>query len=448
MPNHSSRFADLALEMGWSLWGELGVSTWIRHHQYEAVDVEPLILLSAWLGRFDRRLFLEAVDWCVLNHKCVSTARLRRLVQQAQPQVLAAYNQFATIVNQHDPRAGFPSEGMGEEVQLSGKSSPPDLNRAALLQLRLRALFGTGARADVLRLLTIHPTRRWPASELARQAGYSKVQVSDVLEQLASTATVGVEVSGNQHLYFLKRNEELLKLVGPMPAIQPDFKSRFEVLPTLIEVGDWDPASSPMLRSVEAVSVLRRIEAPLADLGLLSVVPRPPGPDFGAAFDRWLQQLLRGWAGLEQEPMTGEFTYHVHRLESGDFTFAASSDLSVGSLLFLPGRSQNVIEDDSVGAPALAHELLNQAYLRTGVTSEPFQYQSETFVFAKVYLRSISRGGSRVFGESFLRSWRAEFLARFGTQFPQVPRKIRPSRSSGIQEPGRTKDSRTFTDSI
>jgi hypothetical protein len=436
MPNNSSKFADLALEMSWSLWGELGVSTWIRHHQHEAVDIEPLILWSAWLGQVDRRLFLEAADWCVLNHKSVSTARLRHLRKQGRPQVVAAYNQFATIVNQHAPRAGFPSEGTGEAARLSGKSSPPDLNRPALLQLRLRALFGTSARADVLRLLTIHPTRRWPASELARQAGYSKVQVSEVLEQLASTATVGVEVSGNQHLYFLRRNEELLRLVGPIPAIQPDFKSRFDVLPALIEVGDWDPTSSPMLRSVEAVSVLRAIEPSLADLGLLSVVPRPPGPDFGAAFDRWLQQLLRGWAGLEQEPMVGEFTYHVHRLESGDYTFAASSSLSIGSSLLLPGRSQTVIEDDSVGALALAHELMNQAYLRTGVTSEPFQYQPETFVFADVYLRSISRGGSRVFGESFLRSWRAEFLARFGTQFPQLPRKAQPSRSPEAHESG------------
>jgi hypothetical protein len=262
------------------------------------------------------------------------------------------------------------------------------------------------------------------------------VQVSEVLEQLASTATVGVEVSGNQHLYFLRRNEELLKLVGPIPPIQPNFKSRFDVLPTLIEVGDWDPASSPMLRSVEAVSVLRAIEPGLADLGLLSVAPRPPGADFGAAFDRWLQQLLRGWAGLEQEPMTGEFTYHVHRLESGDYTFAASSGLSIGSSLVLPGRSQTVIEDDSVGALALAHELMNQAYLRTGVTSEPFQYQPETFVFANVYLRTISRSGFRVFGESFLRSWRAEFLARFGTQFAQVPRKTQPIRSPEAHESG------------
>jgi|SRR5579859_233374 len=430
MPSNSSKFGELALEMSWSLWGELGVSTWIRHHQNAAIDLEPLILLTAWLGQRDRRLFLEAADWCVLNHKSVSTARLRRLRQQGRPEVVAAYNLFASIVNQHAPRAEFPSEGATEPVELSRKSSTPDLNRAALLQLRLRALFGTGARADVLRLLTIHPTRRWPASELARQAGYSKVQVSEVLDQLASTATVGVEVSGNQHLYFLRRNEELLKLVGPIPAIQPDFKSRFEVLPTLIQVGDWDPASSPMLRSVEAVSVLRAVEPGLADLGLLSVVPRPPGSTFGAAFDRWLEQLLRDWAGLEQEPMTGEFTYHVHRLDSGDYTFGASSDLSVGSPLFLPGRSQAVIEDDSVGALALAHELMSQAYLRTGVAIEPFQYQPETFVFANVYLRSISRGGSRVFGESFLRSWRAEFLARFGSQFPQAPRKTSAPRSS------------------
>lgn len=434
MPTNTSKFADLALEMSWSLWGELGVSTWIRHHQYEAIDLEPLILLSAWLRKHDQRLFLEAADWCVLNHRTVSTARLRRLRQQTQPEVVAAYNQFASIVNQHAPRADFPSDGGAETVRLSGKSSVPDLGRPTLLQLRLRALFGTGARADVLRLLTIHPTRRWPASELARQAGYSKVQVSEVLEQLASTATVGVEASGNQHLYFLRRNEELLKLIGPMPAIQPDFKSRFDVLPTLIELGDWDPASSPMLRSVEAVSVLRAIEPGLADLGLLSVVPKPPGSDFSAAFDRWLQQLLRGWAGIEQEPMIGEFTYHVHRMDSGDYTFGASSSLNIGSPLLLPGRSQPVIEDDSVGTLALAHELMNQAYLRTGVTIGPFQYQPETFVFANVYLRSISRGGSRVFGESFLRSWRAEFLARFGTQFPQVPRKAQPVRAPDTHE--------------
>ena len=66
-----------ALDLAWSLWTELGVSGQRRRHSEVGVDLEPLIVATAYLSRFDARLRDESLDWCVLNVSYVSSDRLR-----------------------------------------------------------------------------------------------------------------------------------------------------------------------------------------------------------------------------------------------------------------------------------------------------------------------------------------------------------------------------------
>src|SRR5438128_8988025 len=61
----SEQIREHILDLVWSLWAELGVSSWIRRHQQWAIDPEPLILFTVQIGDADRRLRDEALDWCI-----------------------------------------------------------------------------------------------------------------------------------------------------------------------------------------------------------------------------------------------------------------------------------------------------------------------------------------------------------------------------------------------
>ena len=72
MTDARDRIDEASVSLAWSLWGELGASTWERRHQGWAIELEPLIAFTAWLAEHDRRLLREAVDWCAANAAFVS----------------------------------------------------------------------------------------------------------------------------------------------------------------------------------------------------------------------------------------------------------------------------------------------------------------------------------------------------------------------------------------
>lgn len=69
-----------ALDLAWSLWAELGVSSWHRRHTDWSVELEPLIIFTALVAQHDPRLLREAVDWCVKNDRFISLVQLRNIV--------------------------------------------------------------------------------------------------------------------------------------------------------------------------------------------------------------------------------------------------------------------------------------------------------------------------------------------------------------------------------
>ena len=76
----TERITRLVIDLGWSLWTELGVPGVIRRHAHVAIDPEPLIVFSPWLLRHDARLQEEVVRWCVAHADRISASRLHGLL--------------------------------------------------------------------------------------------------------------------------------------------------------------------------------------------------------------------------------------------------------------------------------------------------------------------------------------------------------------------------------
>ena len=56
MTRLNDEVAGLALDLAWSLWAELGVDGRLRRHDWQAIDLEPLIIFTAYIASFDSRL--------------------------------------------------------------------------------------------------------------------------------------------------------------------------------------------------------------------------------------------------------------------------------------------------------------------------------------------------------------------------------------------------------
>lgn len=163
----------------WSAWGAIGVSSWFRSGFDAPIDIEALAVTTALLG--DERLFLETIDWAYVNGVLVAPSRLRRMDRDGSARVAAWVRACE----------GEPKDGSGR----SGKSTHAldSESRAAATALRLRAVFGTTARIDVLQAL--HPVvlgveGPLPTAEVARRASITPQRARPILDALEAAGVV------------------------------------------------------------------------------------------------------------------------------------------------------------------------------------------------------------------------------------------------------------------
>src|SRR6266545_4103883 len=154
-------FSDLrehVLETLWSLWHELGVAATVpRRHSDDFIDPEPLIAFTAVHGDLDPRLRDESIDWVLRYGTYVSKARLKNVLAEWGLLEDALFREYAATVNAHG-RSGWPSEGAKPLAFRSrARSVLKDLRRPALMSLRIRAIFGLGARAELIRAFISRP---------------------------------------------------------------------------------------------------------------------------------------------------------------------------------------------------------------------------------------------------------------------------------------------------
>lgn len=300
MSSSSRLLHESALELAWSLWAELGVAGWERRHTSHAIDPEPLILFTSLLGAADPRLRDESTDWCIAYGRYVSAARLRNLLAGESPAVQAGFAETAATVNVHSALR-WPGATSPRPFRRTGRSDVADFSRPSLVVLRLRALFGVGARAETVRAFIADPSAGFTAADLAGVAGYTKRNLAESLDALRMGGLLHAEPRRNQLVYRLTDAEKLMSMLGGKPSSFPMWRSVFRILESLLELTGRAEGMKSAVRVVEAADVLRDLDADLRAVG-----QRPPsvdmlGPDPWAELTGWASGLAKTWASGSME---------------------------------------------------------------------------------------------------------------------------------------------------
>lgn len=262
-----TKLVQQLLDLLWGQWATLGVAG-MHGVGPIAIDLEELLILTAELSAEDPRLRDEALDWCSRSHHFIAKPRLKQLVKLASGTAQAAFVPFATALKHHIGGT-WPAAGHGEpsQVRLSGKSRAPNLEQPALVNLRLRALFGVGARADIITAILNWPAPDFGASDLVF-VGYTKRNLADALDALADGGLLDRTRVGNRLRFSWRKRRELHRMLEPLPKAIPRWPPIARVVASFLELVGRTESKSERLSIVEAVREFGTLSRDLTALGL------------------------------------------------------------------------------------------------------------------------------------------------------------------------------------
>ena len=297
MPTTTSRHAieQALVDLCWSLWTELGVAGVSRRHQSWYVDPEALIILTASLRDSDPRLRDEATDWCIRYARMIATVRLKTLLAEANTETVAAFEAFAATVGDH-VRTNWPSAGTPRPFRPTGRSRLENLARPALFGLRLRAMFGTGARAEIIRVLVSNPDHDYSAAELSDEAAFTKRAIELEIEGLRMAGLIIRTELRGRHRIRLARTESPIEFTGSIPQWWPRWVPILRTFLGGLHLVQRFEMSSPIVRGVEARKYLRETRQ---DIDRARLAHPETATDAGGHWDeveRWLRSLTSAFA--------------------------------------------------------------------------------------------------------------------------------------------------------
>jgi hypothetical protein len=278
-------------------------------------------LYTANVGDLDPRLRDEATDWCIRNWRFVSRVRLRNLLKDESTESKNDFGEFAATVKEH---AGvkWPGATQARSYRVTGRSTLPPLSQPSLIWLRLRAMFGLGARTEILRHFLSHDGG-YSIATLATSTGYAKRNVAEECDTLERAGVLAVKQVANRFYYYCAKPNELAAFVGDQPGVLPPWTPLLRVVESLVRLEQASQASPDRVMTVTARKVLDEIHDDLGTLG----VSGPPEPRRGTS----LWPLMRPWAdGL------------LAAWASGQWPNAADED-DEGSAVMLQSARRNIV---------------------------------------------------------------------------------------------------------
>lgn len=410
---------SLALDLARSLWAELGVGGSQCRHDWQALDLEALIIFTASLARPDDPFVARTINWCAMNASLISQARLRNLAQRFTPATRKALDVYVHAVKR-PTRRRVDEDRRG--VRLATTDSP-DLKRPALIQLRLRSLVGVCARAEVLRLMLVDADEPRTGASLTHDAGYGKTGVASALESLTAAGITRVEPAGTRFLYSLSHPADLAMAVNGLPIAFPDWLAVFIVIEAIR--GYAAKRSADQSRRVAAAKdLVNAVQSQFALLGVTAQVPTIKNEQSVALFEHWCRSFVSEHAGATQRADVNEASYSVHRLALGGWiatvTLAGGQPrpLALSDMPFLRAepRGQRRGKLDALGEAAVVVQMILQDLLgralqrRLGSTvNRKAASQPELPVlsreFASELLLPMHAGQAANFSEKFLQRW-------------------------------------------
>jgi DNA-binding transcriptional ArsR family regulator len=413
----SDDVAGFARELLRSLWAELGVEGAPRRHDWQAIDLEPLIVFTAMVA--DAALRDRTLSWCTVNSRHLSPARLNRVASELGQSAAHSLKRYTDALRRRSRRA---------RVSVS-----PDLRRPSLIQLRLRALVGVTARAEVLRLLLAEPHQGKSAAAIAGAAGYGRAGLAQALDMLTVAGVATARREGDDVVYRLCRPSELAQALSGMPARFPDWQATFRVVAAILDYAR-DTAGRAASRAAAAAEAVERIREELASIPGASRPPRVTDEGSIAAFERWARSFVAELAGAHAPAHSAkrEVTYTVHRLLLGGWIATVKEEgdqprplaLSDGPELKPERRAKRRLKLDELGAAAeviesIFYDLRTRELQRHRGSVVPREAVSDSLVpamsreFAAELLRPMHKGQAANFTADFLERWSENRRDRF-----------------------------------
>ncbi len=412
MTTFSDEVAGFASDLVRSLWAELGVVEGTpRRYDRQAIDLEPLIVLTAMVA--DTSLRDRTLRWCMANSHHLSPARLNRFATELGQTAAHSFKGYADALSRRRRRT---------QVGVS-----PDLGRPSLIQLRLRALVGVTARAEVLRLLLAEPHEAKSAAAMVGAAGYGRAGLAKALAMLTAAGVATAETQGDDVVYRLSRPSELAQALSSVPARFPDWSATFRVVAAILDYAK-ETAGRAASRAAAAAAAVERIRDEISSIPGASRPPRVTDEGSIAAFERWARAFVAELAGAHAtHSAKREVTYTIHRLLLGGWIATVKEEgdqprplaLSDDPELKPERRAKRRLKLDEMGAAAeviasIFYDIRTRELQRHRGSVVPRDAVSDGLVpgmsreFAAEFLRPMRKGQAATFTADFLERWSAD----------------------------------------
>jgi hypothetical protein len=414
------QIARLARELLGSLWAELGVNGAPRRHEMQALDLELLVIFTMVCA--DARLRARALDWCVNNARYLSVPRLNHFLRRFGTPGRQAFERHAAPVLAPILK---PARGIDAATRARPRVTlTPDLLQPSLIQLRLRAVVGVSARAEVLMVLLGNELQGLTASALAARAGCGKDAVAQALDLLTVAGVTTADMDGRRVRYRLVRPAELAQAVSGLPAEFPDWAATFLTLNAILRYARR-AAAEPAMRVRAADDAARSVRDQVGRIPGAERPERVTDQTSLAGFEQWAHEFAAGQVlSPRSEPQQREVGYTVHRLALGGWLATVNEAaeqprplaLSDGPELQPERRSRRRMKLDEVGAAAeIVEAILLDIQTRELQRSQGSLVRRESISdsmlpalsreFATEQLQPLHKGQAAAFSEDFLKRW-------------------------------------------
>lgn len=292
----SRDLSDDLIGLAWSLWAELGVSGWERKHSDWFVDPEPLILFTAWLGDADPRLRDEVTDWCVTYGSWVSGSRLQNLLGAYDASTQMKFGELAATVAQHSSTS-WRGATHPRKFTPTRKSRLDSFDDRSLISLRLRGLFGVGARAEVMRVFLSDGGQRSIAN-LAELTGYKKRNLADALDSLRLAGALRLAMAMNRQLFDLRQPLNWREMLGQAPRVWPNWSSLLLLLAKATDLIEGIRSLTVRVQRVETANAFSSL-FDLACHAELDEQLMPPTTNGGDVYGAWRDEIASRLANAD-----------------------------------------------------------------------------------------------------------------------------------------------------
>jgi hypothetical protein len=299
------------LDLAWSLWTELGVAGIKQSHKNVLIFIEELVVFTSIIAEIDPRLRDESMDWCSQYHHFISISRLKSLIKDFDESDKKSFSKYASSLNRIS-KANWPvfSDISPLKINLSHKSTLRPHASPALLSIRARSIFGTGARADLVAFFLVRPDTNFSIAEI--EMGYTKRNLAEVLNDLSLGKLFDKFMQGNQQRYRLNKNSPLFQMLSPIPEHAPRWNILFKVLLALRDCIYRTENSAESTKIVEIRSCLKDHRESLQKLGISPPAFSNNFAEYLENFSQWIlewtDRLAKGWENTERRRYAREGT--------------------------------------------------------------------------------------------------------------------------------------------